>query len=159
MDCPACECLLRSDAEFPLYRSPGWRRITADTADGCACSRRGPGRPQQAGGACRPQRLHREPGSNRQPAVVQISARSRAPMENGESGRAGFVSNRETSGSGIIVESDGYIITNAHVLFGAHHIDVSVFARAGTDPFDDHKHFQARIAGVDNETDIALLKI
>jgi S1-C subfamily serine protease len=52
------------------------------------------------------------------PAVVQITVRSRTPVENGESGRAGFVSNRETSGSGIIVDSDGYVVTNAHALTG-----------------------------------------
>lgn len=93
------------------------------------------------------------------PAVVQITVRSRTPIENGESGRAGFVSNRETSGSGIIVDSDGYVVTNAHVVLGAHHIDVSVITRATTGQLDDHKHFDARIAGVDRETDIALLKI
>ena len=93
------------------------------------------------------------------PAVVQITVRSRAPMENGETGRAGFVSNRETSGSGIIVDSNGYIITNAHVVFGAHHIDASVITRTATGQLDDHRHFDARIVGVDRETDIALLKI
>lgn len=93
------------------------------------------------------------------PAVVQITVRSRTPIENSESGRTGFVSNRETSGSGIIVDSAGYIVTNAHVVLGAHHIDVSVIARTATDQLDDHKHFDAKIAGIDRETDIALLKI
>jgi serine protease Do len=93
------------------------------------------------------------------PAVVQISVRSRAPVESDDSGRAGFVSNRETSGSGVIVDSDGYIVTNAHVVQGAHHIDVSVIAPNTPDLPDDHKHFDAKTIGVDRETDVALLKI
>ena len=93
------------------------------------------------------------------PAVVQVSVRSRAPLESGESGRADFVSDRESSGSGVIVDSAGYIITNAHVVLGAQHIDVSVMARSATGLLDDHKHFDAKVLGVDRETDLALLKI
>jgi serine protease Do len=93
------------------------------------------------------------------PAVVQINVRRRAPIDDSDSTRAGFVSNRETTGSGVIVDGDGYVITNAHVVSGAHHIDVSVITRDSADPIDDHRHFEAKIVGMDRETDLALLKI
>jgi serine protease Do len=85
--------------------------------------------------------------------------RSRAPIESEDSGRVGLLSNRESSGSGVIVDSDGYVVTNAHVVLGAHHIDVSVTARATTDLPDGHRHFEGKIVGVDRETDLAVLKI
>ena len=87
------------------------------------------------------------------PAVVQVSVQSRAPIEDGDAAGAGFVSNREVSGSGVIVAADGYIVTNAHVVAGAHRIDISVITP------DGHAHFEAKIVGVDRETDLAVLKI
>jgi serine protease Do len=93
------------------------------------------------------------------PSVVQISVRSRAPIESDDSGRVGLLSNRESSGSGVIVDSDGYIVTNAHVVLGAHHIDVSVTTRATADLPDGHRHFEGKVVGVDRETDLAVLKV
>lgn len=53
-------------------------------------------------------------------------------------------------GSGVIVNPDGYILTNNHVIDGA--TDVSVFTR-------DKKKYTAKIVGRDPRTDIAVLKI
>lgn len=53
-------------------------------------------------------------------------------------------------GSGVIVNSDGYILTNNHVIAGAS--DIEVFTQ-------DRKKFKARIIGADKRTDIAVLKI
>jgi serine protease Do len=53
-------------------------------------------------------------------------------------------------GSGFIVEKDGYILTNNHVVEGADKISVKVADR-GT--------FEAEVVGRDPKTDIALLKI
>jgi len=91
------------------------------------------------------------------PAVVRISVRSRAPLDT-DTGHIGFVTNQESTGSGVIVDSDGYVITNAHVVTGAHHIDVSVMSTAAGS-FDDHQHFEAKVLGVDRDADLALLKI
>ena len=53
-------------------------------------------------------------------------------------------------GSGVILRSDGYIITNNHVVDRAYDIRVQL---------DDHRVFPARIIGTDPQTDLALLKI
>lgn len=102
------------------------------------------------------------------PAVVQIEVRLRAPVDNGDGRRTGFVANQNASGSGVIVDADGYIVTNAHVVEGAREIDVSVAQPALGDGKsadnrvgngDAHKHFTARIIGTDKETDLAVIKI
>ena len=54
------------------------------------------------------------------------------------------------TGSGFIVESDGYIITNAHVVGEADSIIVKLA---------DKREFQAKLLGIDKRTDVALLKI
>src|SRR5207302_2157230 len=84
--------------------------------------------------------------------------RVRAPLE-GTSSNAGFVSNQEVSGSGVVVDGAGYILTNNHVVAGAHRIDVSVLNPAAGDQDDAHTHYEAKLLGVDSETDLALLKI
>lgn len=56
----------------------------------------------------------------------------------------------ESMGSGLIVSSDGYIVTNAHVTQDAHEVIVTL---AGGQQYD------ASIIGQDELTDIALLKI
>ena len=53
-------------------------------------------------------------------------------------------------GSGFIVSSDGYILTNAHVVEGADEINVK---------FTDKREFKAKVIGADRRTDIALIKI
>jgi serine protease Do len=58
---------------------------------------------------------------------------------------------REQSlGSGVIVSSDGTILTNNHVIDGA--TDIKVF-------LNDKREFQAKLVGTDPKTDIAVLKI
>ncbi len=60
-------------------------------------------------------------------------------------------SEREHSlGSGVIVNGDGYILTNNHVISGAS--DVEVFTR-------DNKKYKAKVIGTDSRTDVAVLKI
>ncbi len=54
------------------------------------------------------------------------------------------------AGSGFIIESDGYIITNHHVIDGADEIIVSLA---------DRREFVAELVGSDPQSDIALLKI
>ncbi len=53
-------------------------------------------------------------------------------------------------GSGVIVTSDGYILTNNHVVEGATEVKVST---------SDRREFQAKVVGTDPKTDIAVLKI
>lgn len=53
-------------------------------------------------------------------------------------------------GSGFVIESDGYILTNAHVVDGAREINVK---------FSDKRELSARVIGVDSLSDIALIKV
>ena len=93
------------------------------------------------------------------PAVVQIEVRLRAPVDNEDGRRAGFFAKQSSSGSGVIVDAAGYIVTNAHVVEGSRDIDVSVADTSDPGRKDAHKHFAARIVGADKETDLAVLKI
>lgn len=53
-------------------------------------------------------------------------------------------------GSGVIVSSDGYIVTNNHVISSAENIEVTLY---------DKRTFHAKLIATDPSTDIALLKI
>lgn len=53
-------------------------------------------------------------------------------------------------GSGVIVSSDGYILTNNHVVKNAKEIQVTL---------TDGRTFKAKVVGTDPETDLALIKV
>lgn len=57
---------------------------------------------------------------------------------------------KEATGSGVIISSDGYIVTNNHVVEGADELTVTL---------NDNREFSARIVGTDKQTDLALLKV
>ncbi|MEE1089990.1 MAG: Do family serine endopeptidase, partial [Paludibacteraceae bacterium] len=57
---------------------------------------------------------------------------------------------REGSGSGVIISTDGYIVTNNHVIDNASTVEVTL---------NDKRKFDAKVIGTDPSTDIALLKI
>jgi serine protease Do len=93
------------------------------------------------------------------PAVVQIEVRRRAPVEDEDSSHAAFFAKQSASGSGIIVDASGYIITNNHVTEGSRDIDVSVADTSDPTKKDAHRHYSGTIIGSDRETDLALIKI
>ncbi len=55
-----------------------------------------------------------------------------------------------STGSGVIISNDGYIVTNNHVVADAKDIQVTL---------DDKREFRASIVGTDPSTDLAVLKI
>ena len=55
-----------------------------------------------------------------------------------------------STGSGVIISNDGYIVTNNHVVADATDIQVTL---------DDKREFSAKIIGTDPSTDLAVLKI
>jgi serine protease Do len=57
---------------------------------------------------------------------------------------------QEAGGSGFLISTDGYILTNNHVIDGATKVTVTL---------NDEREFQAKVVGADKETDVALLKI
>ncbi len=56
----------------------------------------------------------------------------------------------QSLGSGFIISSDGYILTNAHVISEAYEVIVKLA---------DKREFKAKIVGADKRTDVALVKI
>jgi serine protease Do len=62
---------------------------------------------------------------------------------------------RESLGSGFIVDSKGYIITNNHVVEKAD----KIYVKLSTDPDNQDKGRPARVIGVDKATDLAVIKI
>ena len=95
------------------------------------------------------------------PSVVQVFVSGLAPQSGVVTDPSGLVTTQRGSGSGVIVQADGYIVTNAHVVRGASRIRVeiptppegqSLLARRS-------RIAPARVIGVDDETDIAVLRV
>lgn len=71
-------------------------------------------------------------------AVVNITVTSRNSSE------------PSSGGSGVIISSDGYIITNNHVIDGGGKVEVSLYNK---------RTYKAKVVGKDPHTDLALLKV
>ena len=97
------------------------------------------------------------------PAVVQIQVAGLAPVEAGKGGVA-FIVRQRAIGSGVIVDADGYIMTNAHVVEGAQRVRVLLpvppsQSLLGITPIGKRQMLDAKILGIHKDTDLALLKI
>lgn len=57
---------------------------------------------------------------------------------------------KSSSGSGVIISADGYIVTNNHVIKGASKVEVTL---------NNEQTYEAKLVGKDENTDIALLKV
>ena len=99
------------------------------------------------------------------PAVVQIFSSGLAPVTDGETAGTGVLARQRSIGSGVILDSEGYIITNAHVVEGARRVQVLL----PTSPESKSpnrsllkakgKMLEGRLLGLDRESDLALVKI
>src|SRR3954468_19107270 len=99
-------------------------------------------RPVAATSALTPHQVYENAKDSVAYITSQITQQSDNPFGGTQSGVA--------TGSGFVVSSDGYIVTNAHVVEGATKVSVKV---------GDGKTQSARIVGQDASTDLALLKI
>jgi serine protease Do len=90
------------------------------------------------------------------PKVVQIVTQSFKVAGTGDEQPAGVLVAERGRGSGFFVASDGYLFTNAHVVANATRIRVLV---PGAAPADSPREYTARVAGIDADNDLALLKV
>jgi serine protease Do len=88
------------------------------------------------------------------PAVVNVTSKRRVSSPADEiaalRGEASVGGTDESVGSGVIVEADGLIVTNYHVVSQSDEIDVALA---------DGRRFDAKLVGADAATDLAVLRI
>lgn len=95
------------------------------------------------------------------PAVVQIQAQGYEPLQGRE---PSLLAQRSSTGSGVILDATGYVLTNAHVVAGARSIQVQLAsehkAPGGRSILKPRgRLLGGQIVGVDRETDLALLRV
>lgn len=98
------------------------------------------------------------------PAVVQIVVTGYGTQEENGHKETAKVTRQQAIGSGIIVDPDGYIMTNAHVVAGEQRIQVILSAPASDFRLQSQgggpgKILDAKVVGVHAESDLALLKV
>jgi serine protease Do len=100
------------------------------------------------------------------PSVVQVLVSGYSSTEDTDQGQMSVVIGKQrTIGSGVIVDPEGYIVTNAHVVKGAERIEVIVppplvdEKAPGTTQAAREQMYDARIIGVARQLDLAVLKI
>lgn len=100
------------------------------------------------------------------PAVVQIEISGFGPREKSDGRKGTAVIERQRAlGSGVIVDPEGYIMTNAHVVAGAQRIRViiapilSEFDIGNIHLLRQQRVFDARLLGTNKQLDLALIKI
>jgi serine protease Do len=103
-------------------------------------------------------------------AVVQVFSTGYAlggdDAEGGDGTAAGLVTKQSSSGSGVVLSADGYIVTNNHVIRNARRVRVQL-ASPPDDPAAPasaklHAHgklLEAIVVGVDRQADLAVLKV
>ena len=96
------------------------------------------------------------------PAVVQVFAVGYAlPTESGE--ERSLLAQQRSTGSGVILDPSGYIVTNAHVVQGAFKVQVQLPASrrsAGRSILSPRPRVVgAQVVAVDEETDLSVLKV
>src|ERR1700693_2468697 len=97
------------------------------------------------------------------PSVVQIFSTAYSPESDREHRNTDLLLRGLISGSGIIIASDGWVVTNAHVVQGARRIRIRLSEEAAVSALRDgnarHELFDAQLLAADRDTDLALLKI
>jgi serine protease Do len=99
------------------------------------------------------------------PSVVKVVTVGYRQLSEDESDEPGVAARQQSAGSGVIIDSEGLIVTNAHVIMGAQKVQVTLPSQP--DPRAPRRSaikpagriVRAEVIGLDLETDIGLLKI
>jgi len=96
-------------------------------------------------------------------AVVQIFVRSYVTAESSATDGE-LLTAENSSGSGILMSADGYILTNAHVVKNAHTVKVQLNVRTEAEAREQgdrtyNRAINGTLVGEDRESDLALIKI
>ena len=98
-------------------------------------------------------------------SVVQIFVTGFAPPDEDDPHAGAQPVFERSSGSGVVVDPDGYIVTNAHVVENATRIEIELpFAATGGEPGRSiisrrGRTVGAQIVAIDHETDLAVVKV
>ena len=118
--------------------------------------------PTRAGALAEFSRSLQELSDRVSPSVVQIFVTAFVPPDDEDRSTPEPVVER-SSGSGVILDPDGYIVTNAHVVENARRLEVELPIQAQSQGGSILKRrgrmVGAQIVAIDHETDIAVLKV
>jgi serine protease Do len=99
------------------------------------------------------------------PCVVQVMVTGYGPVENNRNNTTLVIARQQSIGSGVIIDPNGWIVTNAHVVRGAQRVQV-ILPPTNTDESPEAsvtgirvRSLEARIIGSDPAIDLALLKV
>ena len=152
----------RSHRYSPVSRRPPWPALVGVL---CVLSLARPLLAQPAGDLRQFSAALESLSEGVRPAVVQIFTTGLTPSEGVVPSASALLSRQQGSGSGVILDASGYVITNAHVIENATRIRVElplVEADAGGPRSVLRPRGEvvgAQTVGVDRETDLALLKL
>jgi serine protease Do len=99
------------------------------------------------------------------PSVVQIRTVAYGPVAGGTTGPSALIGTQRSTGSGVIVSPDGFLVTNAHVIEGGRRFVVvlprpAVAGNPGRSALPPvSQEVPATLVGTDLETDLAVLKL
>jgi serine protease Do len=96
------------------------------------------------------------------PSVVQIFVTAFVVPDDEDRSASGEPIVERSSGSGVIVDPEGYIVTNAHVVENARRLEVelpSAAIKGGSILRRRGRTIGAQIVAIDHETDVAVLKV
>ena len=99
------------------------------------------------------------------PSVVQIRTTAYGPVPGGSTATSSLLGTQRSTGSGVVLSRDGYIVTNAHVIEGGRRFVVvlprpavtGVPGRSALAPVS--QEVPATVVGTDHETDLAILRV
>jgi serine protease Do len=89
-------------------------------------------------------------------AIVQIFSTGYSFNESSDATNASLITRQRSSGSGVILTPDGFIVTNAHVIQSARRVQVQLSFGL---PQRRAKLLDAKVIGMDREADLAVIKI